>query len=571
MAGFATPAWHGGQRVDLRVDQDRALELQAAARAWPSWTLNELEVADLELLATGAYAPLTGFATEEEQASILTTGRLPDGTRWPVPIILNVDPGVANDIADGESLALRHPDGTVLGAMRVTSRWRPNRHAEALRLLGSDDPEHREVAALLGRSGAMRLGGPVEVLDLPDHHDLVDVRLEPAEVRSRLAAYPGRAVLAVHLRGIPISAQLAAIHTAAADLDAVVLLHPTLGPTETLDIGRFTRIRLVRLIAAHLRDQGLDVELAGVPLPARLVGPREAELHAIVRQNHGATHLLVGPWHASPHDTEQVPTLFGPHPPQEHLRAVADELDIVPVCVPAEQVAVRPEVTSDPAGDDPTRRQLIATRQGTFPDPSVEVPDDVAEVVLERLPPRARRGLTIFLTGLSGSGKSTIAKVLRGRRLEAGGRTVTLLDGDLVQQHLSSELGFSRHDRDLDVRRIGYVASEITKHGGVAICAPIAPYADSRAVSRALVEATGGGFVLVHVATPLEVCEARDRKGLYARARAGELTEFTGVDEPYEEPDDAAVTIDTTDVTPTAAAQQVLDHLDVEGWWRSES
>ncbi len=560
--------WHGGEQVDLRVDARRAAELEAAARTWPSWTLTELQTADLELLATGAYAPLRGFATEEEQTSILGSGRLPDGHRWPVPIVLDVDAGVANAVDDHRRLALRDAEGTLLATMEVTSRWRPNRHAEAMRLLGSDDPAHPEVAALLRRSGAMRVGGPVEVLALPAHHDLQDVRLEPARVRERLDAHGARAVLAVHLRGIPTSEQLASIHTATLDLDAVVLLHPTVGPAESLDLGRFTRIRLARLVAARLREQGLTVELAAVPLAARLSGPREAELHALVRQNHGATHLLVGPWHASPHDSEDVPTLFGAHPAQEHLQAIADELAIVPVCVPAEQVATRTEVTSDPAGDDPTRRQLIATRHGTFPDPSSEVPEEIAAVVHERLPPRAHRGLAVLLTGLSGSGKSTIAKVLRGRLLEAGGRTVSLLDGDLVARHLSSELGSSQRDRDLDVRRLGYVASEITKHGGVAICAPIAPSDDSRAAVRGLVEATGGGFLLVHVATPLEVCEARDRKGLYARARAGELTGLPGVDAPYEIPQHPALTIDTSDIAPTDAADHILAHLRAEGWWR---
>ena len=599
MPDHRLPSHHGGHPVDLRVDDDRAAELKAAAGAWPSWTLTTVQIADLELLATGAYAPLTGFVTETEQASILNQGRLSDGTLWPVPITLDVDPGTANELSGDRAtgngpdtsgrtpsdrggqraatgagkdagprmLALRDAEGTMLAAMSVVSQWRPNRYSEALRLLGSDDPEHPEVAAMLRRTGAMRLGGPVEVLDLPAHHDLTDVRATPAEVRERLAAHAGRAVLAVHLRGIPTSAQVAAIITAAQDLDAVVLLHPTVGPTEAHDIGRFTRIRLARLVAEHLRAAALEVELAALPLPARLAGPASAVLHAIVRQNHGATHVLVGPWHASPHDTEHVPTLVGPHAPQERLEAVADELEIEPVMIRAEQVATRPEMRADPHGDDPTRRQLLATRFGTFPDPSADVPDDIARVILERHPTRDARGLTVFLTGLSGSGKSTIAKVLRGRLLEDSGRTVTLLDGDLLRRHLSSELGFSKRDRDLNVRRIGYVASEISKHGGIAICAPIAPYDDSRRACRELVQDNGGGFVLVHVATPLEVCEARDRKGLYAKARAGEITGFTGIDDPYEEPADAALTIDTTDITPEQAAEQILDHLDEQGWW----
>jgi sulfate adenylyltransferase len=567
------PSRHDGTgAVDLRVDGARAAELKEAARAWPSWTLTELQLADLELLATGAYAPLTGFMTEEDHASILVDDRLPDGPLWPVPILLDVDTATANAADGADHVALRDAEGTMLAALTVTSRWRPDLRAEAHRLLGSDDPAHPEVAALIERSGAMRLGGPLEVLELPAHHDLEELRATPDQLRGRLAGHGDRPVLAVHLRGIPSTRQLDVIRERARDLGAVVLLHPVVGPGEAVDLDRFTRVRLARLAAEHLRHD-VEVELAVTPLPARLMGPREAVLHALVRRNHGASHVLIGPWHASPHAPERVAPLDGPQAPPRRVGDVADELGITPVlhwdgeegAISANDVNPVTEVPYGTDAADPGQALLARARDGAYP--LGDVPDDVDVAVRRVLPTRDERGLCVFFTGLSGSGKSTIAKILRARLLEPGGRTVTLLDGDLVRRNLSSELDFSKEHRDLNVLRIGYVASEIAKHGGIAICAPIAPYDAIRRANREQITRHGGGYVLVHVATPLDVCEARDRKGLYARARAGEITGFTGIDDPYEVPDDAALTIDTTDLTPRDAADRVLAHLEEEGWW----
>jgi sulfate adenylyltransferase len=568
------PPYHGGRAVDLRVDAPRAASLKSASGDWPSWTLTDIQLADLELLATGAYAPLTGFASERDHASVVEGRRLEDGTYWPLPIDLDVDAGTADAAIAAGHLALRDAEGTMLAAMTVTSRWRPDPAAEARRLLGTDDLGVPEAAALRARAGAVRLGGPIEALELPAHHDLAALRATPEQVRARLAGHPAAAVLAVHLRGVPTSPLIERIVRSAKELQALVLLHPTVGPVEAVDLDRFTLARLAAAAADELRRRGVAVELAVTPLPARLAGPREAALHAIVRQNHGATHLLVGPWHGTPHAAETGPPLFGPGAAQRLLETDAGELAIAPVRVPREVLLTSggrfvpaDQVPADAEVTDLAESQLHeAFAAGTEP-PADYLPEPLADELRRALPPRCRRGLTIFLTGLSGSGKSTIAKVLRDRLLERGGRTVTLLDGDLVRRNLSSELGFSKEHRDLNVLRIGYVASEITKHGGIAICAPIAPYDEIRKANRARIEATGGGYVLVHVATPLEVCEARDRKGLYARARAGQLRGFTGIDDPYEVPEDAALTIDTTDVEPHEAVEEILDHLEAEGWW----
>jgi sulfate adenylyltransferase len=596
MAADSTlPPPHGGRAIDLRVDAGRALELKASSLDWPSIDLDDRQLADVELLTTGAYAPLTGFNTDEEVASIERSLRLPDGTLWPLPITLDVDEHTAEGIQEGDLVALRDPEGTMVAVLHVTSRWHPDARADAAALLETTDPAHREVQALLARTGAVRLGGPVEALELPAHHDLADLRLTPAQVRKRLTARGWSAVLALPLRGVARVPLLDRVRRAVEDLGgadgpAGVLLHPTIGPGELADLDRFVRARLARITAGHL---GVEVELAGVPLPARVGGQREALLQAIVRQNHGATHLLVGPWAATPHQPEASPPLSGPGAGQRLLAEVADELAITPIPV-ARQVLARPRrgtgdaTTSSRNGDRPTDAGVscaidevgpdaevvdltepelhAALAAGDDLDPGLILPDIAAELARSH-PPRHQRGLTVFLTGLSGSGKSTVANVLRARLMEHGGRTVTLLDGDLVRRNLSSELGFSKEHRDLNVRRIGYVASEITKHRGIAICAPIAPYDRIRRANRADIEATGGGYVLVHISTPLEVCEARDRKGLYAKARAGLITGFTGIDDPYEVPRDAALSIDTTDISAEDAADRIVAHLTAEGWW----
>jgi sulfate adenylyltransferase len=572
MPDHPLPAYHGGRPVDLRVDEARAGELKEASRAWPSWTLTELQLADLELLTTGAYAPLTGFMTEDEHASVMVDDHLPDGSLWPAPIVLDVDTPTANETLEADHIALRDAEGTMLAALEITSRWRPDLRAESHRFLGSDDPVHPEVEALMERSRTMRLGGPLEVLELPAHHDLEELRATPEQLRARLAEHGDRPVLAVHLRSIPSQHLLETIRDHARDLDAVVLLHPAVGPGEAVDLDRFTRVRLARIAAERLRGD-VDVELAVTPLPARLMGPREAILHALVRRNHGASHFLVGPWHASPHAAERVAPLYGPQAPPSRVSEVADELGITPVLagdgeegvISSDDVNPVTEVPYGTDSTDPSQGLLLAARSGRYP--LGHVPDDVEAAVRRVLTPRDQRGLCVFFTGLSGSGKSTIAKILRARLLEPGGRTVTLLDGDLVRRNLSSELGFSKEHRDLNVRRIGYVASEIAKHGGIAICAPIAPYDDVRKANREQITRQGGGYLLVHVATPLEVCEQRDRKGLYAKARAGEIRGFTGIDDPYEVPDDAALTLDTTALSPEGAVDRILAHLEEEGWW----
>jgi len=357
---------------------------------------------------------------------------------------------------------------------------------------------------------------------------------------------------------------------AAVQLEANLLIHPSVGMTKPGDVDHYTRVRCYEAV---LQSYPMHTALLSLlPLAMRMGGPREAVWHAIVRKNYGCTHLIVGRDHAGPGSDASGKPFYGPYDAQALLRAHQDELGVgmVPFqmmvyvedrdeYMPEDEVPEGTRVLNISGTE--LRRRLAEGREI----PSWFTYPEVVTELRRSYPPRHRQGFTVFFTGLSGSGKSTIANVLMTKFLEAGGRPVTLLDGDIVRKHLSSELGFSKEHRDLNIRRIGFVASEITKNGGIAICAPIAPYQSVRREARDMIQPEGG-FILVHVATPIEVCEARDRKGLYAKARAGIIKEFTGISDPYEEPTDADVVIDTTRLSPEEAAQQIILHLEREGY-----
>jgi sulfate adenylyltransferase len=446
--------------------------------------------------------------------------------------------------------------------------------AEAGAVYGATDRSHPGVAYLLDRTHPWYLGGRVEAIQRPVHYDHRALRLGPAELREQCRRLGWRRVVAYHTSQPMHRAHVELALAAAREVEANLLIHPTVatgdGAGEPGDIDHYTRVRCYQAVLRRMPEPTTMLSL--LPLATRLAGPREAVWHAIIRQNHGASHLIVGPDHAGPTPAADGRRFYPPGQAQELMTAYQAELGIAmapsPALVysaeagaylPADQVAAGragPEI-----GAPELRRRLDEGRDlpGWFTYP------EVAEELERRYPPRRRQGVTIFFSGLSGSGKSTIANVLVARFREMGGRPVTLLDGDLVRKHLSSELGFSKEHRDLNIRRIGFVAAEITRNGGIAICAPIAPYEQVRAEVRAMIEPLGG-FVLVHVATPVEVCEQRDRKGLYAKARAGLIKEFTGISDPYEVPADAEVTIDTGQLSAEEAAQEIMLHLERRGY-----
>ncbi len=573
MADHLVPPY-GGALVDVVVDDGRASELRKASTYWPSWDLTPRHLCDLELLLSGAFSPLRGFLGSADVASVCADMRLSDGTLWPVPVTLDVPDELATQVGPGASVALRDPEGVMLAALHVEEVYRPDRRAEAQGVFGTTDPAHPGVAHLLERTHPNYLAGTLEGIQLPAHHDYPALRRTPAELRAEFTRRGWRRVVAFQTRNPLHRAHHELTLRAAKEVEANLLIHPVVGMTKPGDVDHYTRVRCYQAIMDGYPHNTAMLSL--LPLAMRMGGPREAVWHAIIRRNYGVTHLIVGRDHAGPGADAQGRPFYGPYDAQDLVRQHEAELGVT--MVPFRQMVYVEHLDGYLPEDEVPKGARTLTISGTEQRrrlnegrdlPGWFTPPAVAAELRRSYPPRVRQGFTVFFTGLSGSGKSTIANVLLVKLLELGGRPVTLLDGDIVRKHLSSELGFSKEHRDINIRRIGFVASEITKNGGIAICAPIAPYDATRKDVRALVE-PGGGFLLVHVSTPLEVCEARDRKGLYAKARAGALPEFTGISDPYEVPGDADVAIDTTQLTPEEAAQQIILHLESEGYVGAE-
>jgi sulfate adenylyltransferase len=560
---------HGGILVDLLVDSTRAAELRAVSRDWPSWDLTPRQLCDLELLLNGGFSPLKGFMTRRDVDRVCSDLRLADGTLWPIPITLDIPEVLATRLRPHSQLALRDPEGVMLAVLHVADVWRPDRTAEAETVYGTTNCEHPGVAWLFANNG-WYVGGRVEGLQLPTHYDYRTLRLSPLDLRKKFSRLGWRQVVAFQTRNPMHRAHQELTLRGAKEVGANLLIHPVVGITKPGDIDHHTRVRCYQALLPTY-PAGMAM-LSLLPLTMRLGGPRETLWHAIIRKNYGCTHFIVGRDHAGPGKDSSGKAFYGPYDAQEMLRQYERELGVTMVRF-REMSYVADVDKYFPEDEVPSGTRTLSisgTELRSRLADGREIPDwftfpQVTTELRKLHPPRYRQGCTIFLTGLSGAGKSTIANVLWIKFLELGDRPVTLLDGDLVRKHLSSELGFSREHRDINIRRIGYVASEITKNGGVAICAPIAPYESVRNEVRQMIEPIGG-FILVYVATPLEVCEQRDRKGLYAKARAGLIKEFTGISDPYEPPAVAQVVIDTTSTTAEDAAQQILVKLEEEGY-----
>ena len=561
---------HGGTLIDPIVDETRAEELKQESQEWSSWDLTDRQICDLELILNGGFSPLTTFMGQKDYESVCADLHLTDGTLWPIPIVLDVPEAFADTLSPGDSLALRDPEGVMLAALHLEEMYTPDRNAEVEQVYGTSNTNHPGVDFVLNKTHPVYLSGTLEGLQLPVHYDYRALRLTPVELRGAFAKAGWRRVVAFQTRNPMHRAHVELTLRAAKEVEANLLVHPVVGLTKPGDVDHYTRVRCYQAILPRYPQHTMKLSL--LPLAMRLGGPREGLLHAIIRKNHGCTHFIVGRDHAGPGSDETGEPFYGPYEAQEVFQEYQEELgvEMVPFRMmvyvkeddayyPVDEV---PEGKNSMSISGTELRERLATGRDipewfSFP--------EVVKELRKSHPPRHKQGFTVFFTGLSGSGKSTIANVLLVKFLEMGGRPVTLLDGDLVRKNLSSELGFSKEHRDLNIMRIGFVASEITKNGGIAICAPIAPYDSVRKHNRALIESVGG-YQLVHVATPLDVCEQRDRKGLYAKARAGIIKEFTGISDPYEEPDDADVVIDTTELTAEEAAQRILLHLEKEGF-----
>lgn len=556
---------HGGRLVNLLVPDEERRQAEAHASTLPSLQLSDRSVCDLELLAIGAFSPLDRFMGQQDHERVVHEMRLTTGHLFPIPITLPVDAhaGIRLD----QEIALRDSRNELLAVMCVQEVFSWDREDVAQQVFGTGDLRH-PVVAEMHSWGAACISGPLRVLRLPRRFDFRELRLTPAETRARLALMGRPNVIAFQTRNPMHRVHEELTKRAIADLDGALLLHPSVGLTKPGDVDHYTRVRTYQVVAQYYDPD--RILLALLPLAMRMAGPREALWHAVIRRNYGANHLIVGRDHASPGVNSAGRPFYGPYDAHELVERFREELGVG--VVPFRELVYLPgqdryeDASSIPHGAATASISGTQLRQDYLRNgkalPAWFTRSEVAEILADHYPPRYRQGVCVWFTGLSGAGKSTIAEILTGFLLEHG-RRVTLLDGDVVRTHLSKGLGFSREDRDANVRRIGFVASELVRHGGLVICAAVSPYRATRNDVRNLVGAEH--FIEVFVNTPLEVCERRDTKGLYAKARRGELAEFTGISDPYEPPLAPEIIADTLSQSPEENAAAILRHLIEQG------
>jgi sulfate adenylyltransferase len=562
---------YGGDLIDLRVPADKVQELTDRAAQLPSIQVSARSVCDLELLAVGAFSPLDRFMGKADHDRVVEEMRLAEGTLFPIPVTLPVDPeqGVELD----SQVALRDAKNNLLAIMTVDEIYDWDLQSVADNVFKTQDLRHPLVAEM-HRWGKWNISGPLQVLSLPPHYDYQELRLTPAETRRRLEEFGYSNVVAFQTRNPLHRVHEELTKRATQEVDGVLLLHPVVGMTKPGDVDHYTRVRTYKALAARYFDQD-RILLSLLPLAMRLAGPREALWHALIRRNYGANHLIVGRDHAGPGEDSRGEPIYGPYEAQEMVSRYSEELGVN--MVPFRMLVYLPdedryeEVTKVPEGAQTASISGTQVREDYLND-GKELPEwftrpEVAEILAESYPPRHKQGVCVWFTGLSGAGKSTIASVLTVI-LQEHGRHVTLLDGDVVRTHLSRGLGFSKEDRDTNIRRIGFVASELVRHGGIAVCAAVSPYRATRNDVRNMVGKEH--YVEIFVDTPLEVCEQRDEKGLYTRARRGEIKGFTGIDDPYEAPQHPEIRLETVGISPEDNARAILQYLQQRGFVRRE-
>ncbi len=558
---------YGGKLVNLVAAEPEREALLAEANTYPSVQLSDRALHDLELLAVGGFSPLERFMGKADYQRVLTEMRLEDGTLFPLPITLTINK--ADLPTRGEWLTLRDSRNYLIAVMRIEEvfRWDPQR--EARLVLGTTDHRHPLVSEM-ERWGDLCISGELRVLNLPQYYDFTDIRRTPAQTRALLGALGHEKVVAFQTRNPMHRIHEELTKRAAAQVGGSLLIHPVVGMTKPGDVDHFTRVRVYKALVEHYYDRENTV-LGLLPLAMRMAGPREALWHAIIRRNYGATHFVVGRDHAGPGVDSQGKPFYGPYEAQEMMAQYAGEIGVEAVqfqrVVYLADEGRYEEESKAPAGarvlnlsGTQVREEYLAHGK---PLPEWFTRPETARILMEVHPPRHKQGLCVWFTGLSGSGKSTIANALVPMLLEQG-RQATVLDGDVVRTHLSKGLGFSKEDRDTNILRIGFVAGEIARHNGTVVCAAISPYQATRSEARKMVGEER--FVEVYVDTPLEVCEARDIKGLYAKARRGEIKGFTGIDDPYEAPVNAELVVDTVQTTPEENARRIVAYLEERGF-----
>jgi sulfate adenylyltransferase len=569
MTKLITP--YGGNLVNLVMIGDECEALIACAMKLPSIKISMRALCDLELLATGGFSPLNEFMGKADYERVLREMRLTDGTLFPLPITLTANPTELPMV--GEEIALRNANNDLIAVLEIDEVFHWDHETEARLAYGTTDARHPMISEMVNW-GKVCISGPMKVINLPKYYDFVDLRMTPAQVRQRLEAMGHDNVVAFQTRN-PLHRIHEELTKRAADrVGGSLLIHPVVGMTKPGDVDHYTRVRIYRSLVEKYYAQDKTM-LSLLPLAMRMAGPREALLHAIIRRNHGANHFIVGRDHAGPGKDSSGKPFYGPYDAQEMLKKHEAELGVK--MVPFEELVYLPEREEYVEAKDVPEGAKVANISGT------QVRDDylakgkllpewftrpeTAQILRQMYPPRHQQGFCIWFTGLSGAGKSVTAQVLTELLLEHG-KQLTMLDGDVIRTHLSKGLGFSKDDRDTNILRIGFVAGEIVRHGGVVVCAAISPYRAARNEARQMV---GENFIMVYMDTPIEVCEQRDTKGLYAKARRGELKGFTGVDDPYELPISPEITLKGMGITPEENARQIIAYLEQQGYLLPDS
>ena len=547
----------------------KKLKIEAANLV--SWDLTQRQCCDLELLMNGGFYPLNGFLNEKDYFSVLENMRMADNSLWPIPINLDVSKIFAKDLKINQKISLRDPEGVILAILEISDIYTPNKEKEAELVFGTNDIAHPSVNYLHNKAGDVYLGGKIIGIQPVVHYDFRAIRDTPNELRSFFHKVGWDRIVAFQTRNPLHRAHQELTFKAAKEAQANLLIHPVVGMGKPGDIDHFTRVRCYEAVINQYPATTTSMSLLNLAM--RMAGPREAIWHGLIRKNHGCTHLIIGRDHAGPGTDSNGDSFYGPYDAQKLFKEYEDEMGIEMVDFkhmvyvkeraqyePFEEIKDKDKITVLNISGTELRRRL---------NEGLDIPEwfsfpSVVKELRKTKPARSKQGFTVLFTGFSGSGKSTIANALLIKLMEMGGRPVTLLDGDVVRKNLSSELGFSKEHRDLNIRRIGYVASEITKNGGIAICAPIAPYASTRDAIREDIEKFGA-FIEIHVATSIEECERRDRKGLYKLAREGKIKEFTGISDPYDVPQCPELSLETEDIDVDKCAHQVILKLESMG------
>jgi len=535
-----------------------------------SITLTQRQLCDLELLLNGGFAPLNGFMNEQDYTSVVETMHLTNGSLWPMPITLDVSEKTAQALQNDKNIELRSAEGLLHATMSVENIWKPNKIKEVECVYGTKNTQHPGTDYILNKTGEYYVGGKVTLVSMPKHYDFVGLRRTPKDLKQYFKDNNITKVIAFQTRNPMHRAHQELTFRASKDTGAHLLLHPVVGLTKPGDVDYFTRVHCYKALLKYYPEKTATLSL--LPLAMRMAGPREALWHALIRKNYGCTHFIVGRDHAGPGSDSTGKPFYGPYDAQQLVLQYAQEAGIT--AVPFNEVVYLPEQDSyeevDKIAPGTKTLSISGTQLRKILKDGSELPTwftfpEVAQELRKSYPPRNKQGFTLFFTGLSGSGKSTIANALAVKLMEIQDRNITMLDGDIVRTYLSSELGFSQEHRSLNVRRVGFVASEISKNGGIALCALIAPYTKDRQHNRDLISAQAG-YIEIHIATSLAECERRDLKGLYAKARQGIIPNFTGISDPYEDPKNAELVIDTTTKTIDDSVDMIINYLKTEGY-----